>query len=370
VAAALSDWAETKSWEIASPKQIQTKLTRAKNQNLVFIQFSNLKPQPVHSEYVGRQICCLNIEKGIFVCHNRRKFESTENETEVYHRFHSPAIEKEPLMKLSQPNQNLTDDQLNTIENDLNHIGFYIIENVISAAEADQVRQISLDLAEEDLMNGRDHSYADGKCRRVWAIVGKDPIFRRLIQHPTIIDAWKHILGNDVVASTFTANIVYPGAESSGWHVDYPYWAMESPFPRGALTGQTVWMIDDFTTSNGATACIKGSHQTLSPPDADQISQMEQAIAVAPKGSVMLTNGAIWHRSTANRTNQLRVGLLGMYNRSVILPQEDMPSQLTDPELESESDLLKQLLGRQVDYRSPDLSQTRRRTATGFRLHT
>ena len=118
-------------------------------------------------------------------------------------------------MKLSQPNQHLTDDQLNTIENNLNHFGFCIIENVISAAEADQVRQISLDLAEQDLMNGRDHSYADGKCRRVWAIVGKDPVFRRLIQHPTVIDAWQYILGNDVVASTFTANIVYPGAESS-----------------------------------------------------------------------------------------------------------------------------------------------------------
>ena len=139
---------------------------------------------------------------------------------------------------------------------------------------------------------------------------------------------------------------------------------------RNPLIIQAIWMIDDFTTSNGATACIKGSHQTLSPPDIDQISQMEQSIAVAPKGSVMLTNGAIWHRSTANRTNQLRVGLLGMYNRSVILPQEDMPSQLTDTELESESDLLKQLLGRQVDYRSPDFGQNRRRTATGFRLHT
>ena len=300
VAAALSDWAETKSWEIASPKQIQTKLTRAKNQNLVFIQFSNLKPQPVHSEYVGRQICCLNIEKGIFVCHNRRKFESTENETEVYHRFHSPAIEKEPLMKLSQPNQNLTDDQLNTIENDLNHIGFYIIENVISAAEADQVRQISLDLAEEDLMNGRDHSYADGKCRRVWAIVGKDPIFRRLIQHPTIIDAWKHILGNDVVASTFTANIVYPGAESSGWHVDYPYWAMDPGMPvRPALMLQVIWMMEPFSKANGGTWVAPGSQKYLTHVD-NALFAKEAIQLKGNAGDAIISHGLLWHRTAVN----------------------------------------------------------------------
>ena len=273
-------------------------------------------------------------------------------------------------MKLNQPNQKLTNQQLDIIEHDLNHIGFHIIENVISPSEADHTRQVSLELAEKDLITGRDYGYANGKCRRVWAIVGKDPIFRRLIQHPTVIDVWQHILGNDVVASTFTINIVYPGAENGGWHVDYPYWAMQPPFPKGALTGQTIWMLDDFTISNGSTACIKGSHQKLSPPNTDQIDQMEMAFAVASKGSVMLTNGAIWHQSTANRTEKLRVGLLGMYNRSVILPQEDMPSQMTDAELENESDLLKQLLGRRLDYRDPDSGQNRQRTATGFRLRT
>ena len=102
-------------------------------------------------------------------------------------------------------------------------------------------------------------------------------------------------------------------------------------------------MLDDFTEENGATACIAGSHKTLRRPELGEAEGLESSVAVAPKGSIMFTNGAIWHQSRANQTDKPRVGLLGMYNRSVIYPQEDMPRQLTDDELAGESDVLKQL---------------------------
>ena len=81
----------------------------------------------------------------------------------------------------------------------------------------------------------------------------------------------------------------------------------------------------------------------------------------------MFTNGAIWHQSRANRTDTPRVGLLGMYNRSVIYPQEDMPRQLTDEQLAAESDVLKQLLGRNIPFRDPNHGQNWHRTDSGFR---
>ena len=56
-----------------------------------------------------------------------------------------------------------------------------------------------------------------------------------------------------------------------------------------------------------------------------------------------------------------------MYNRSVIYPQEDMPRQLTDDELAGESDVLKQLLGRNIQFRDPDHGQNWHRTEAGFR---
>jgi hypothetical protein len=51
-------------------------------------------------------------------------------------------------------------------------------------------------------------------------LAGKDPIYRRLIQHPLVVAIWKLILGENLIASSFTANIVGPGALGGGWYVD------------------------------------------------------------------------------------------------------------------------------------------------------
>ncbi len=261
----------------------------------------------------------------------------------------------------------LNSERLDLVEHDLREIGFHVIENVITPQEADEARDAILQLVEKDIANGNDHSYGNGKIRRVWAIVGKSPIFRRFIQHPTVVAVWKRMLGEDMIASTFTANIVGPGAPAGGWHIDYPYWAMQSPFPSGSITGQTVWMLDDFTADNGATACIPESHKTLRRPELGEAEGLEMCVAVASKGSILFTNGAIWHQCLPNMTDKSRVGLLGMYNRSVIYPQEDMARQLADNELAEESDILKQLLGRNIPFRDPDNATNWYRTETGFR---
>ncbi len=261
----------------------------------------------------------------------------------------------------------LVSERLERVEHDLREVGFHIIKNVITVEEADAAREAIWKLVDQDIANGHDHSYGNGKIRRVWGIVGKSAIFRKLIQHPTVIAVWKRMLGEDVIASTFTANIVGPDAPEGGWHIDYPYWAMQPPFPSGTLTGQTVWMLDDFTEENGATACIAGSHKTLRRPELGEAEGLEKTVAAAPKGSILFTNGAIWHQSCPNLTDTPRVGLLGMYNRSVIYPQEDMPRQLSDAELTAETEILKQLLGRNIPFRDPDHGHNWHRTESGFR---
>ena len=269
-------------------------------------------------------------------------------------------------MKSEFPESGLAPERMGAVEENLRTVGFHIIENVITPEEAEEAHAATMALAEADIAHGKGNTYGDGKIRRVLALVSKEPIFRRLIQHPTVIAVWQRMLGEDVIASTFTANIVGPGAPAGGWHIDYPYWAMAPPFPEGSLTGQTVWMLDDFTPENGATACISGSHKTLRRPEPGEAESLPMCVATAPRGSVLFTNGAIWHQCIPNKTDQPRVGLLGMYNRSVIYPQEDMPRQLTDEQLEGESDLLTQLLGRKIPFRDYDVQTNWYRTATGF----
>ena len=78
----------------------------------------------------------------------------------------------------------LNSERLDLVEHDLREVGFHIIENVISAEEANEAREAIWEMVEEDVNNGRDHSYGNGKIRRVWAIVGKSPIFRKANSTP------------------------------------------------------------------------------------------------------------------------------------------------------------------------------------------
>lgn len=280
-----------------------------------------------------------------------------------------------PLTRLNPGSHQILDasevasaEGLNFVEATLRSAGTCTITNVISAAEADEARLAVQKLAEADRARGLDAVYGDGKIRRVWALVGKDMIFRRLVQHPLVIAIWKRILGDDLIASSFTANIVGPGAPGGGWHVDYPYWMMRFPFPAGFLSTQTIWMLDNFTSENGATVWIPGSHRLLRPPTLEEIEIKKKAIAQSPKGSVFFADAAFWHQCLPNHTDSDRIGLLAMYARSFIHPQEDMPRLLTDEQLQGESGLLRQLLGRDLLYRDDDQGPgfSRRRTATGF----
>ena len=126
-------------------------------------------------------------------------------------------------MDLESSNLEISSERLDLAEKDLRTVGFHIVENVITAEDADKARQATLALAETEAQNGKGSIYGEDKIRRVWALVSKGTIFCQLIQHPTVIAIWKRFLGEDVIASTFTANIVGPGAPAGGLHIDYPY---------------------------------------------------------------------------------------------------------------------------------------------------
>ena len=65
----------------------------------------------------------------------------------------------------------------------LDEQGYLIFENVISADEADTMRNLALELAQEDIKAGRDYSHLKN-ARRVWNLVNKHEVFEQAIQHP------------------------------------------------------------------------------------------------------------------------------------------------------------------------------------------
>ena len=217
--------------------------------------------------------------------------------------------------------------------------GYCVIPLLIDSSEADHVRSILAGLLKKE----HKESHERNKCQRVGRIAVKHPVFVDLMCHSVIVDIWKKWLGPDVICSTWSGNTLYPGHGAIKWHVDYPYWSMHTPWPRGKLAGQTIWMLDDFTEGNGGTGIVPQSHRRCVPPDNPDQWAVEGQIVKGIRGSVVLLDGLLWHTSRPNQTASSRSALLGMYSRPCCVPMEDMRGQLA--QIKNPSEVAKQLMG-------------------------
>ncbi len=231
-------------------------------------------------------------------------------------------------------------ESFDAIRHEIEEQGYCIVPDVIDATMVNRARN-----ALDELLQAEQTAEArEARTQRVGHIAGKHPVFMELLCHEFVIDFWKQTLGQDIICSSWSANTVYPGHEAIGWHVDYPYWSKQPPWPTTMQAGQTIWMLDDFTEENGATGVVPGSHRRGHPPEEPRnVWREDGKIMTGKAGSVVLAHGAWYHTARPNQSDEPRSCLLGMYIMPWFLPQENMAAQLA--ELEDPSDLVKQLLG-------------------------
>ncbi|MDA1138799.1 MAG: phytanoyl-CoA dioxygenase family protein [Planctomycetota bacterium] len=209
----------------------------------------------------------------------------------------------------------------------VNEKGFCVVPDVISVEKADQARQALMHFVEEEMTD----EHRQSRFQRVGKIAVKDPVFLELMCHPLSVEVWRRMLGRDMVCSTWTGCTLHPGWDKYSWHVDYPYWSIQAPYPKEILAGQTVWLLDNFTNENGGTGAIPGSHLRGEPVRYKPHEWPEEAENITGKrGSVVFAHGAWWHCSRPNQTDQPRSCLLGMFIRKCCIPQEDMRRQLDE----------------------------------------
>ena len=63
----------------------------------------------------------------------------------------------------------------------LDEYGFVLLENAITTAQADALRDRSMALAEQERKASGEHVYLDDKAQRVWNLVDKDELFENAI---------------------------------------------------------------------------------------------------------------------------------------------------------------------------------------------
>ena len=105
-----------------------------------------------------------------------------------------------------------------------------------------------------------------------------------------------------------------------------------------------MWAIDDFTTENGGTVVIPGSHQWgEGGPTDEQLSR--QIHCEMPAGSVVFFLGTLWHGGGANRSSSSRLAITAQYCEGYCRTQENFSLSIPLKRVAQCSEDIKRMLG-------------------------
>jgi ectoine hydroxylase-related dioxygenase (phytanoyl-CoA dioxygenase family) len=153
-------------------------------------------------------------------------------------------------------------------------------------------------------------------ARRLANLVDKGTVFERVVSHRGILEAIRHVLGEDFKLSSLNARSTDPfWQEAQPLHCDAGAVADES----GYWVCNTIWLLDDFTAENGATRIVPGTHRARRlPQDAlahPHAQHPDETLVLGKAGDVVVMNTHAWHGGTANRTGAPRRALHAFYTR-------------------------------------------------------
>ncbi|MYH62707.1 MAG: phytanoyl-CoA dioxygenase family protein [Caldilineaceae bacterium SB0675_bin_29] len=278
-------------------------------------------------------------------------------------------------------------------KSDIDQYGYCLIENALEPAVVDAAlgrlkeqaaAELKLGAAFEDggpkqqwgaFTDGkgrpRQQAYtaeAGGVNQRVWMLVNKGRVFCQILFTKRVRDVVDHVLGDDYLLSSYSANIAKPGGVAMNLHTDqwwmpHPIHREPSPVPVGSISRQrsnlegedppqmiapcvcvnVMWMLNDFSAENGGTLLVPGSHLRGRPP---RPSDQEEALAAeGPAGTAMVFDGRLWHGTGANVSSGNRYGLLTTFCGPQFRPQENFTIGARSELLEDASPELLGLLG-------------------------
>lgn len=194
--------------------------------------------------------------------------------------------------------------------------GYVILERAIGEGDLSAVKA-ALAGYEAQRPMGR-NNFEGERTQRVYSLAGKGEAFLQLAEHPAVMEVLDATLLPNFLLSTLQSIRLHPGETCQPWHTDDAFYPV--PRPRTKLAISTIWALEDFTEENGATQVIPGSHLWAN-EHPDEKSHHVVPV-VMPAGSVVIFDGALWHRGGENRSNGTRLALSPQYCQPWLRPQE------------------------------------------------
>jgi ectoine hydroxylase-related dioxygenase (phytanoyl-CoA dioxygenase family) len=192
--------------------------------------------------------------------------------------------------------------------------GHVIFERLIDGKKCDALRAEA-----KHLLAGSGRNAFEGfKTQRVYNILAKTREADDLLDHPRVLALLDRIFEPNYLLSNAQFINILPGEDAQALHFDDSFYKI--PRPRPALGAATIWAIDEFTETNGATVFIPKSHVW----DSQTIPTLEQTQpCLMPEGSAIFFLGTLWHGGGANRSDRPRLAFTGQYCAPWLRQQEN-----------------------------------------------
>jgi ectoine hydroxylase-related dioxygenase (phytanoyl-CoA dioxygenase family) len=220
--------------------------------------------------------------------------------------------------------------------------GYTIVRQVLGKNEVAAIKSALTPWLQGAHMGRND--FEGYKTERVYALLAKDAVFARLVEHPDILAMVDELLYPNYLLSANLAIYVHPGETAQSFHCD------NSGLPFSDRTGaqgiSTIWALDDFTEANGATEVIPRSH--LWHDERPRPNDPRAVKVIMPAGSVVVFHGSLFHRGGANESSETRLAITPQYCQSWLRQLENMCLAVPPEMAAGYSDRVQALLGYSV----------------------
>lgn len=237
-------------------------------------------------------------------------------------------------------------------KNLFNKNGYVVIHDVLSDTECNEYRKTIINIAKDEKLNGDAYFYGfHNKFQRIYNLINKSQRLGELLTLPIVNFIMNDLFDRDTLHDKYTlsswhSNIIGPKGEEQKLHLDS---AVPEPIPPWIIRANINFVLEEYNKDNGSTVCVPGSHKFLrKPTELDNKKYMKKfKKMIAPKGSMVIWSGHLWHKSGQNNTNKERVALLACFAASHLIEmalEENHPLIIDKDNQKYFSDDLKKLL--------------------------
>jgi ectoine hydroxylase-related dioxygenase (phytanoyl-CoA dioxygenase family) len=191
----------------------------------------------------------------------------------------------------------------------LDEHGWCVVENAISDAFADELREV----VEREVRTH--HPFTTN------GLLLRDRLFEEVALQPQPCAIAQHVLGRGMILGAMSGTYKEAGPGLIDIHADYPL--VNEPYPEQALLSVACWALDEWSVDAGPTWVIPGSHRNRRPPRRDD-SRDGAVPIVMPKGSIAMWANGVWHWQGERTAPGARVAIHVTYNRVFVRPLDDL----------------------------------------------